>query len=81
MDDGTLKLSVSAPPEGGRANAAVLELLAEILGLRPRQLQLVRGASSRAKVVEVEGLEAGALTQRLDRALESAVKGKGADGE
>ena len=47
---GLLKLTVAAPPAGGRANAAALELLAELFGLRRSAVELVRGHASRAKV-------------------------------
>jgi hypothetical protein len=48
--NGLLKLAVSAPPEDGRANRAAAELLAELFGLRPSAVTLVRGHSSRTKV-------------------------------
>lgn len=48
--DGKLKLAVAAPPEGGRANEAAQALLAELFGLRPSSVELVRGHSSRSKV-------------------------------
>lgn len=49
-----LKLAVTAPPDGGRANDELALLLAEVLGLRPSAVTLVRGARSRAKVFRVE---------------------------
>lgn len=81
MADGTLKLAVTAPPEGGRANVAVAELLAEVLGLKARQVRLARGASARAKVFEVDGLDAGEVTRRLDAALANVKERKARDGE
>jgi hypothetical protein len=48
--NGILKLAVAAPPEDGRANAAAIELLAELFGLRPSSVELLRGHSSRSKV-------------------------------
>lgn len=48
--NGRLKLAVAAPPEDGRANAAAAALLAELFGLRPSAVELVRGHSSRSKV-------------------------------
>lgn len=45
-----LRLAVTAPPEDGRANAAAIEFLAELLELRPSAVELVRGHSSRNKV-------------------------------
>jgi uncharacterized protein len=51
-----LKVQVAAPPERGRANAAVCALLAEILGVPPRTVVLVRGETDARKIVRVEGL-------------------------
>jgi hypothetical protein len=48
--DGTLKVSVTTVPEGGKATAAVVKLLAHALGVPKSQLTLVRGATSRDKV-------------------------------
>ena len=52
--NGMLKLAVSAPPEDGRANEDLVELLAELLSLRPRQVVLVSGAKARTKEFRVE---------------------------
>jgi uncharacterized protein YggU (UPF0235/DUF167 family) len=50
-----LRLAVPEPPEDGRANAAVLRLLAERLGVAPSSCTLLRGAASREKLIRVEG--------------------------
>ena len=63
--DGVLRVRVAAPPEAGRANAAVIALLSQHLGVPRGQLRLVRGAASRDKVVEVEGLDQKELLARL----------------
>ncbi|MBK9119247.1 MAG: DUF167 domain-containing protein [Phycisphaerales bacterium] len=62
---GALKLAVSAPPEGGKANAAVLELLVHILGVRKSDVQIVSGASKPRKRIAVTGLSAEEIRQRL----------------
>jgi uncharacterized protein (TIGR00251 family) len=62
-----IKVQVSAPPEGGKANAAVLRVLAEALGVRPGQLELVSGHTQPRKVVRVDGLEAAEISARLGR--------------
>ncbi len=49
----TLELAVSAPPVDGKANAAVLTALADLLGCAPSRLSLKTGASARIKRVEV----------------------------
>jgi uncharacterized protein (TIGR00251 family) len=59
------KVRVSAPPEDGRANAAVLRLLAERLQVPPRRLSVVSGHAARDKVVALEGLDAGEAERRL----------------
>jgi uncharacterized protein YggU (UPF0235/DUF167 family) len=69
MADGTLKLEVKPAPEQGRANRAVVELLAHTLGLRPAAVRVVRGASSRAKWIEVDGLDESSLQARITAAL------------
>lgn len=70
MEDGTLKVAVAAPPEGGRANAAVVELLADVLGVPKRQVTVARGRSSRAKAVEIGGLDQAEARRRLEAVLE-----------
>lgn len=64
------KVRVTAPPEGGRANDAVLALLAEALGVGRRELELVSGRSSRDKVVALDGLTLEAAEERLAAAAE-----------
>ena len=60
-----LKVRVAAPPEGGRANREILELLAAKLGLPAAGVSLVSGASSPAKVVELRGLTSEQAWARL----------------
>lgn len=50
---GVLRLRVTAAPADGQANEAVIRVLAKALGIPPRDVVLVGGASSRNKVFEV----------------------------
>jgi uncharacterized protein (TIGR00251 family) len=59
------KLRVTAPAEGGRANDAVVRLLAEAVDVPRRQVALVSGQTAREKVVELQGLEAAEVERRL----------------
>jgi uncharacterized protein (TIGR00251 family) len=60
-----LKIRVAAPPEGGKANREILDLLAERLGLPAASVTLVSGAASPAKVVELLGITAEQAWARL----------------
>jgi uncharacterized protein (TIGR00251 family) len=53
--DGSLKVSVTAPPEDGRANEAVVKTIAEWLCVKRRHVTIVSGATSRNKVIRVTG--------------------------
>lgn len=55
LPDGSLKVRVTDPAEGGRANQAVIELLAEHFKVPKRAVAIVRGASSRQKLIEILG--------------------------
>ena len=62
--DGALRVAVSAPADKGRANQAIAKTLAKALGLRPAQLELVRGQTNRRKVFAVHDAPAG-MEQRI----------------
>jgi uncharacterized protein (TIGR00251 family) len=59
-----LKVHLRAKPDGGRANEELERVLAALLGVRPSSVRLVRGHSSRAKVVRIE-LPPGEVRRRL----------------
>ena len=67
----SLRARVTAPPEGGRANAAVCRLVAEALGVRPDDVQVVAGATSRRKRLRIVGVS----PDRLDAWLRSVAPG------
>jgi uncharacterized protein (TIGR00251 family) len=65
---GALKLSVSAPPERGKANREVLRLVARVFGVAPRSVEIVGGGTSPDKLVRLP-LSAGEAAARwADRA-------------
>jgi uncharacterized protein len=64
----TLKVSVTAPPEEGRANDALLQLLAREWDLPLRDLRIAGGRKSRRKLVHVIG-DPAALLRRISTAL------------
>jgi uncharacterized protein len=63
--DGALIVQVTAPPVEGRANDAARKLLAKRLGIAPGRVSIVRGATARDKLVEIEGMEPEAVRRAL----------------
>jgi uncharacterized protein len=59
------KLRVAAPPERGKANDAVVRLLAATLGLPARSVTLVSGHGGRDKMVELAGIDPAEAESRL----------------
>ena len=65
LRDGAIAIQLKAPPVDGEANAALLRFVARALGVRPRSVALVRGQTNRMKWIQVEGLTAEAVQERL----------------
>lgn len=53
-EGGVILIAVRAKPEGGKASEAARDALAEALGIAKTRLRLLRGATSRAKLFEIE---------------------------
>lgn len=68
-EDGSLRIRVTAPPANGQANAAVEREIAVALRTSKTSVQIVRGMSSRNKIVAIEGLSEVEIRKRLDNAL------------
>ncbi len=64
---GRLKIQLAAPPVDGQANAALVEFLAEALGVRKADVAIVRGETGRRKTVWVAGIVALAVAAALYR--------------
>jgi uncharacterized protein YggU (UPF0235/DUF167 family) len=63
------KVRVTAAPEGGPANEAVLDLLACSLGIPRRSLTIVSGLTAREKVVQMDGIGRSESERRLEEAV------------
>lgn len=61
-----LKIAVTAPPENGKANAAVLAVLARTLDVPGSSIELLSGHGTARKRVAISGLDAAELRRRID---------------
>ena len=60
-----LKIRISAPPEGGKANKAICKLLGSSLGVKANQISIERGETSPAKIVRISGAVLGDVMSEL----------------
>ena len=65
VDGSKLKIYVTTAPEGGKANDAVVALLAKSLGIAKSHIRIVRGHKSRDKLLDIEGLTEDEVIARL----------------
>jgi uncharacterized protein (TIGR00251 family) len=67
---GALKIAVTAAPEKGKANAAILSVLCDQLGLAPSQVAVIAGETSRQKKLLITGISSDELQQRIANKLD-----------
>ena len=65
LEDGTIRVRIAAPPADDEANAALLEFLAEILGVPKSRLDIVAGKTGRDKLVSVLDMDVETAHQRI----------------
>jgi len=65
MHDGCVKIRLAAPPVDGAANAALVEFIAEQVGVAKSRVRITAGLTSRRKTVEVDGVTAEQLADAL----------------
>lgn len=70
-----IKVRVAAPPEGGRANDAVVALMAQTFDVKLASVSLTSGQSSRAKKVQVDGIARAEVDRCLELAMAHAREG------
>jgi uncharacterized protein (TIGR00251 family) len=63
--DGVLRVKIAAPPVEGKANKELIALLARKLGLSKGDLTIIKGYTSRNKVIVINGLSQEEITRRL----------------
>lgn len=62
---GLIKIRIAAPPVDNAANAALVEFIAKRLGIAKRDVRVVSGASSRRKMLEIDGVSADTIRVAL----------------
>lgn len=65
LDDGTIKVRLSAPPVDNEANTALIEFLADILGVPKSRLDIVAGKTGRDKLISVVDMDVETVHQRI----------------
>ena len=69
LQDGALKVSVTQAPEKGKANKAIIEVLAKWLGLRKSQFELISGETASQKKFLIRDVGHEDLAQRINAKL------------
>lgn len=65
MDDGTVKVRLTAAPVDGQANKALVEFLAEVLDVAKSKIEIITGLTSKNKLVTITGLDAQTVQERI----------------
>ena len=71
MADGSLKIRLTAPPVDGKANQALVKLLANTLGISISQISISSGEHSRNKSVSIDGLDLHEYQAIIDQGISS----------
>jgi len=65
LNDGTVKIHLTAPPVEGKANEALIKFLAEVLGVSPSRIEVVAGASGRDKLISVLEMDTATVHRKI----------------
>lgn len=74
--DLSIRIKVSAPPEDGKANLAVIRLLADVLGVPKSALTVLRGQQSREKQIGISHAQSNGWMKRLSECIQAPVECK-----
>jgi uncharacterized protein len=65
LSDGTIKIHLIAPPEDGKANAALIKFLAEIFEIPPANIEIIAGFGSKDKLLSIIDLDAELVQEKI----------------
>ncbi len=69
-DGGILNVKITARPEKGKANEALAKYLAGILGIAKSRIEILKGTSSRSKLVAIHGMDIGNINDIFTNSLD-----------
>ncbi len=67
LQNGRFKVKVAAPPEDGKANERLIEIIARALGVSKSYVKIVRGETSRIKILKIKGVNRDKLDSFMKR--------------
>lgn len=65
LQDGTIKVRLTAPPVDGKANQALIEFIAKVLDVKTNQVDIVAGQTGKDKLITITGLNPEEVQQRI----------------
>lgn len=71
FEDGVWHIRVTAPPVKGKANYALIKFLSEILGISKGNLTIEKGATSKRKIIDIDGLTQNRVMEQLGRLVKT----------
>ncbi len=69
LDDGTVKVRLTAPPVDGKANQLLIEFFAKILGIKPVDINIIAGQTRKDKLLSIIGLTPEEVQEKLFQQL------------
>jgi len=71
-----LKISIKAPPEDGKANTAIIKMLADKWGLRQNQLEIVKGTTNSTKMMAIKEVDIDIILKFAEQILRAPTNNK-----
>jgi uncharacterized protein (TIGR00251 family) len=63
--EGVLQVRIAAPPEKGKANKELTDFLSETLGMKKSSILIIKGQTSRNKIIVIEGMSGDEVLKRI----------------
>jgi uncharacterized protein (TIGR00251 family) len=76
MEDGTVRIRISAPPVEGKANSALLKFVAKVMGVSRSRVEIVAGEKGLDKILSIIDLDAEQVEERIRGWMEKNQKSK-----